>query len=78
MSNPSPEKLAEWKERASIKGAIVPSYFEVSSRTAILVCGNCGTRYQRNLVPRVDEPTFVCPNESCRAKNWVPLRYNLK
>ena len=75
---PTPEKLAEWQQRAAKKGAIVPAFFEVTARTALIKCGNCGTKFQRTLIPKLDEPTFVCPNDACRAKNWIPLRYDIR
>lgn len=74
---PSPEKKAEWKLRASKKGAIVPDYFEVFPDRVIIVCGQCKRRFIRNLLPSLNEPTFVCPEDSCRQKNWVPVRFDL-
>ncbi len=72
---PTPEKKAEWKARAARKNAIVPEYFEVSPYWVYLKCGECGDAFKRNLVPRLDEPVFVCP--SCRARNWVPVKFEL-
>ena len=78
MSRPTPEKLAEWRERAARKQAIVPRYFEVFPTHVVLECGECGAAFQRNLVLNLEEPYFVCPNQSCRARNWVPVYYDLK
>ncbi|NLF24267.1 MAG: hypothetical protein GX589_01230 [Deltaproteobacteria bacterium] len=75
MSDPSPQQRARWQEKAAKKGAIVPEYFEVFPTRVIIVCGNCHTRFVRNLVPNLNEPTFVCPTDSCRQKNWVPVRF---
>ena len=75
MNNPSPEKRAEWDAKASRKGAIVPEYFEVFPTRVIIVCGACHTRFVRNLVPNLNEPTFVCPTPTCKKKNWVPVRF---
>ena len=72
MNEPNPEKKAEWVRRAALKQAIVPDYFEVFPTRVIIVCGRCRTRFVRNLVPHQNEPTFVCPEASCRSKNWVP------
>jgi hypothetical protein len=77
MTGPDPKKLAEWRRRAAAKEAIVPSYFEVFPERVIIVCGGCREEFRRNLVPNVQEPTFVCPNEKCRARNWIPIRYQL-
>ncbi len=74
---PSPEKKAEWQQRAAKKGGIVPHYFEVFPDKVIIVCGACRQRFVRNLVPALNEPTFVCPNDGCRKKNWVPVRFEL-
>lgn len=75
MSEPTPEKRAEWQARAARKNAIVPADFEVFPERAILVCGRCSFRFQRALVFGIDEPVMVCPQESCRARNWLPVRY---
>ncbi|MCB0353104.1 MAG: hypothetical protein KDD64_06245 [Bdellovibrionales bacterium] len=77
MTNPSPQKLAEWRERAAKKNAIVPSYFEVFPTKVHITCGACQHSFRRSLIPNLDEPVFVCPEESCRARNWVPVRYQL-
>lgn len=73
--DPSPDKRAEWARRAAVKNAIVPRFFEVFVNRVILECGHCGGSFQRPLVPNVNEPTFVCPNKDCRAKNWVPVHF---
>ncbi len=78
MSEPGTAKRKEWELRAAQKNAIVPYYFEVSPEVVFFICGKCKTKIQRNLIPHIDEPTFVCPNKSCKAKNWVPVKYNLK
>ena len=75
MSEPSPAKKAEWKMRASQKNAIVPKYFEVFPNRVIIECGNCGRRFVRTLIHGLDEPVFVCPNEECKERNWVPVRF---
>ena len=64
--------------RAARKDAIVPEYFEVFPNKVIIVCGNCHATFHRSLIPNLDEPTFVCPEEDCRARNWVPVKYDLK
>ncbi|MCB0328833.1 MAG: hypothetical protein KDD70_04195 [Bdellovibrionales bacterium] len=78
MNQPSPEKLREWRIRASRKNAIVPYYFEVFPKKVVILCGNCHHEFQRPLVPNLDEPTFVCPEPDCRARNWVPVKYDLR
>jgi hypothetical protein len=78
MSGPSPEKLAQWRAQAAEKGAIVPQSFVVTPQQAEIICGNCGTKFVRNLILNLNNPTFVCPNESCGKKNWVPILYKLK
>ena len=70
-----PEKKAEWKQRASIKQAIVPNYFKVFPRRVIIICGKCSFEFQRNLIKNVNEPVFTCPNESCKGRNWIPLKF---
>ena len=75
---PSPEKKVEWQRRAAQKDAIVPDYFEVFPTRVIIVCGSCRRRFVRNLVPSVNEPTFVCPESSCGKRNWVPVRFELR
>lgn len=72
---PSPEKLAEWRVLARQKQAIVPEFFEVFPNRAIIVCGKCGTRFVRTLIYGQNEPTFVCPNEKCKSRNWLPVRF---
>ncbi len=72
------ERRAVWRRKAAKKNAIVPAYFEVTPRAALIVCGKCGKRFRRNLVPHVDEPTFVCPDPGCRARNWLPVTYDLR
>lgn len=71
------QKRLEWQRRAARKGGIVPFYFEVTPTFALIYCGKCRTPFQRNLISNVNEPTFACPNPSCRAKNWLPITYNL-
>ncbi|MCI5064217.1 hypothetical protein MRY87_00675 [bacterium] len=78
MKQPTPEKRREWEHRAAQKNAIVPYYFEVFPQKVIILCGECHVKYQRPLIPNLDEPTFVCPNTECRARNWIPVRYNVK
>jgi hypothetical protein len=78
MSDPSPEKLAEWRAKASKKQAIVPAYFVVYPTKVELTCGRCKTEFVRNLIPNRDEPVFICPNESCKSRNWVPVVFDLK
>jgi len=73
MNEPSPAKKAEWKERASLKNAIVPKYFEVFPQKVILECGLCSKRFVRALIFGIDEPIFVCPE--CSSRNWVPVRF---
>lgn len=68
-------KTIEWRARAAKKNGIVPEYFEVFPTKVIIVCGQCWTEFSRNLIPNCDEPVFVCPNQKCRARNWIPLRY---
>ncbi|RMG42869.1 MAG: hypothetical protein D6719_05155 [Candidatus Dadabacteria bacterium] len=75
---PTPQKLAEWQARAAAKNAIVPEYFEVFPNRVIIECGRCGREFRRNLVPNIDEPVFVCPDKSCKARNWLPVRYDLR
>ena len=66
-----------WQAQAAAKGAIVPEYFEVFTDHVDLICGNCRRKFRRNLVPNVNEPTFVCPEKSCQKKNWVPVKFKL-
>ena len=75
MKQPSPQKMAEWRARAAKKDAIVPHYFEVFATKVIMQCGKCRQEFRRPLIPNLNEPTFVCPNASCKARNWIPLRY---
>jgi hypothetical protein len=75
MTSPTPEKRAEWETKAAKKDALVPEYFEVFPTRVIIVCGRCGHRFVRNLVPNLNEPTFVCPEKSCRVKNWIPVTF---
>lgn len=76
MSEPTPEKKAEWKARAAEKGAIVPHFFEVFPSRVELVCGKCKKEFKRPLLMNLDDPTFVCPQ--CKVKNWVPIKYDLR
>ncbi|NMC62022.1 MAG: hypothetical protein GYA55_02515 [SAR324 cluster bacterium] len=78
MSDPSPNKKAEWAARAARKKAIVPEYFEVSPHKVIIHCGSCGHIFTRTLILRLDEPVFVCPLPHCKARNWVPVTFDLK
>lgn len=78
MKKPSPEKMREWQARAKKKNAIVPFFFEVFPNKVLIICGDCQREFQRTLIPRLDEPTFICPEETCRARNWVPVRFDLK
>jgi len=78
MNRPGPEKIKEWRARASKKNAIVPAFFEVFPDHVFIVCGNCETIYKRVLIVNINEPTFACPNQSCKLKNWVPVHYDLK
>lgn len=71
----SPEKKAEWKQRASLKKAIVPHYFTVFPYKVIIECGKCKLEFQRKLIRNRDEPVFACPNEACKARNWVPVNF---
>ena len=78
MSEPSQRKKAEWRRRAAEKDAIVPYFFEVFAQKVIIECGNCEHRFQRPLIPNLDEPTFVCPVDACKARNWVPVTFDLR
>lgn len=69
-------KRLEWEKRAKLKGGIVPKYFEVYPNKVDIICGNCEHEFRRTLIVNLDEPTFVCPE--CNAKNWIPLKYDLK
>ena len=71
----SPQKRARWERQAAQKGAIVPEYFEVFPTKVNITCGKCRKQFVRNLIPKLNEPTFVCPD--CNVKNWIPLRYRL-
>ena len=73
-----PEKRKEWEARAQQKNAIVPEFFEVFPTKVLLVCGICRTEFLRPLVAKIDEPVFVCPNEACLARNWVPVTFDMK
>jgi len=75
VSDVSEEKLVEWRQRAAAKQAIVPGFFEVFPHRVVLKCGKCGLDFNRNLVMNIDEPVFVCPDPDCRARNWVPVKY---
>lgn len=77
-NEPSNEKKKEWEQRAKLKNAIVPKYFEVFPNKVDIICGKCGTSFKRALIMNLDEPTFICPNEECRARNWIPLKFDLK
>ena len=78
MTQPSPEKRAEWRARAAKKNAIVPRNFEVSQRGATLECGKCGHSYHRRLRFGINEPVLVCPQDNCKARNWLPVRYETR
>ena len=78
MAESEAERRARWKAQAAAKGAIVPDVFEVYADRAVIVCGNCKHKFLRPLIPRLDDPTFVCPEKSCRAKNWLPVKFDLK
>jgi hypothetical protein len=78
MSRPSPQNLADWRKRAAKKNAIVPEYFEVFPHKVNLLCGNCSHNFSRTLLPNLDEPVFVCPAKGCQARNWVPVRFDLR
>ena len=77
MNAPDEAKKARWRAKASEKNAIVPHYFEVFPNKVIIECGQCHHRFVRNLIPRLNEPTFACPNDACRARNWVPVRFEI-
>jgi hypothetical protein len=77
MKVPNSVKKQEWSRRAARKNAVVPFYFEVSPLNVFMLCGKCKTEFQRNLIINFDEPVFVCPNQSCRTRNWVPVTFNL-
>jgi len=78
MSGVPEHKRKEWQARAARKNAIVPYYFEVFVTKVIIQCGACGTEYRRTLIRDLNEPVFVCPNERCRSRNWVPVKFDLK
>lgn len=78
MTKPTAENEREWQRRAIAREAIVPEYWEVFPTYVLIECGNCHTEFSRNLIPNVNDPTFVCPNEECRKKNFVPITYDLK
>ena len=68
-SKPTVEEERDWKRRAALKEALVPAYWETFATHVTIRCGNCQTRFTRNLIPNEDDPTFICPKESCRKKN---------
>ncbi len=76
MSQPSPEKKAEWAAKAKTKGAIVPHFFEVFPNRVELQCGQCRHSYKRTLLMNHNDPTFACPK--CAVKNWVPIKFDVK
>ena len=76
FSNPNAKQLSEWKARAQQKNAILPRSFTVSPKRIVIDCGSCGNQFGRRVVPNLSEPVFVCPKETCKARNWVPLRFN--
>lgn len=78
MQQPDPERLKIWQAKASAVGAVVPSYFEVFPDHALILCGCCQTQFTRNLIPNRDEPTFICPDGNCKAKNWLPVYFDKK
>lgn len=78
MKEPGENEKREWERRATAKDAIVPEYWEVFPTHVLIVCGSCHVEFKRNLVLNVNDPTFVCPNEGCRRKNFVPITYDLK
>jgi hypothetical protein len=78
MFGPTPEKRREWKRRAALKNAIVPAYFEVSPVNVFMFCGKCENPFKRNLITNQNEPTYICPNRRCKARNWVPVQFQLR
>jgi len=72
------DKRREWQRRAARKHAVVPRYFEVTPTYAVIHCGKCTVVFQRNLIMNVNEPTFICPNPACKARNWLPVRYQMQ
>jgi hypothetical protein len=76
MTEPTPEKKAEWRQRAAAKGGIVPHFFEVFPQKVELQCGGCRHSFKRPLLFNQNEPLIACPN--CTAKNWVPVTFDLK
>ncbi|MFQ5648580.1 MAG: hypothetical protein ACE5IY_01440 [bacterium] len=78
MFGPSAHKRRSWQRKAADKNAVVPRYFEVSPYNVLIVCGKCTQKFQRNLIPNVNEPVFVCPSRSCQTRNWVPVTYKLR
>lgn len=74
---PSRQQRQVWRRKAAARKAVVPKYFEVTPYTALIVCGKCKRTFQRNLIPNVNEPTFMCPELACKARNWLPVTYKL-
>ncbi|MCB0317488.1 MAG: hypothetical protein KDD56_01940 [Bdellovibrionales bacterium] len=78
VTKPSKEKLVEWQAKAAKKNAIIPEYFEVFPSKVHIICGTCKNSFKRTLILNRDEPVYVCPNSNCKARNWVPVYFDLK
>lgn len=74
-SNPSPEELAEWLITATRRYAILPARIEIRGHYTTITCGqeSCRKIFTRKLLPKRNDPVFICPE--CRARNYLPVQW---
>lgn len=70
---PTPEELEEWANNAARRNAVLPETLQIAGRQVGIVCGSCHTAFQRTLIPKRNDPVYICP--ACNARNYVPVEW---
>ncbi|MDA0771929.1 MAG: hypothetical protein O3C63_03195 [Cyanobacteria bacterium] len=73
--DPSPEELAEWFQNADKRNAVLPDRMEIQGRTVTMQCSipECKHIFTRQLLPKRNDPVYVCP--SCKVRIYIPVEW---
>lgn len=74
-ADPSPEELAEWYQSALRRNAILPDRIEINGRYVTMICSipECKHSFTRKLLPKRNDPVYVCP--CCKSRVYIPVEW---
>ena len=74
-AHPSPEELAEWFSTAQRRNAILPARIEIRRHYTTITCGreDCNRIFTRKLLPKRNDPIYVCPD--CNSRIYLPVKW---